>query len=154
MSTLDWKTPMEKATGETPDISAFMQFTFWEKVLYYSHGESFPDTTEKVGRFLGVSENCGDALTFYILTKDEQIISRSVVRKCTETNPNLRATPRTQDDEILYQLGDLLQTPELPTVDPLSIIGKTITHLYRGVPIKATIQNVEDDKVTLNMSMD
>ena len=101
-----------------------------------------------------MSENCGDALTFYILTKDEKIISRSIVRKCTETNPNLQATPRTQDDEILFQLGDLLQTPELPTVDPLSIIGEMITHLYRGVPIKALSKLLKMTRFRLNIPKD
>ena len=124
-----------------------LQFTFWEKVLYLSHGESFPDTQEHVGHFLGVSENCGDALTFYILTKDEQIISRSVVRKWTATNPNFLPMPKTQDKEILYHLGSILNVPKLPSVDPLSFIGEKITHKFRGVPIKATIQKpLEDNK--------
>ena len=58
--------------------------------------------------------------------------------------------PRTQDNEILYQLWNILNVPELPSVDPLSIIGKTITHKFRGVPIKATIQkSVDDDKVQI-----
>ena len=49
-----WKTPLEVATGETPDISACLEFTFWQKVLYLSYDESFPDSKELPGRFLGV----------------------------------------------------------------------------------------------------
>ncbi len=42
-----WKTPWEIATGETPDVSAYMDFTFWQKVLYHSYDESSPDSHEK-----------------------------------------------------------------------------------------------------------
>ena len=31
---LNWKTPIEKCHGFTPDISAFLQFQFWEKVHF------------------------------------------------------------------------------------------------------------------------
>ena len=32
---LKWKTPMEIAFGETPDISAFLLFRWYDKILYY-----------------------------------------------------------------------------------------------------------------------
>ena len=32
--TLDWVTPWSKRRGETPDISAYLQFTFYEKIYY------------------------------------------------------------------------------------------------------------------------
>ncbi len=35
-----WKTPWEVGTGENPDISACLEFTFWQKVLFYSYNES------------------------------------------------------------------------------------------------------------------
>ncbi len=84
--------PWEIATGETSDISACLEFTLRQKVLYHSYDESFPDSRELPGHFLGVSKNCGDALTFYILTKNNnKIISRSVVCPYnSDTHPNLR----------------------------------------------------------------
>ena len=35
LESLDWRTPLEKSTGETPDISGLLHFKFWNKVMYY-----------------------------------------------------------------------------------------------------------------------
>jgi len=37
--TLDWKTPWEKQKLEMPDISAYLQFQFWECIYYLDAGE-------------------------------------------------------------------------------------------------------------------
>ena len=47
--TLDWKTPWSKRKGETPDISAYLQFKFYEAVYYHDDELKFPDTKEKLG---------------------------------------------------------------------------------------------------------
>ncbi len=55
-----------------------------------SFDEYLSDTKEKVGQLLGVSGYTGDALIFYILTKEE--ISKSVVKPYDSQNdPNLQA---------------------------------------------------------------
>ncbi len=38
------RTPFEVATGEAPDISACSEFIFWQKILYQSYDESFPQS--------------------------------------------------------------------------------------------------------------
>ena len=50
--------------------------------MYYSkHDAKFPsDTTEKLGRFVGIAENVGHAMTYKILNEDGLVISRAVVR--------------------------------------------------------------------------
>ena len=71
VASLNFRTPMEALTGVTPDISAMLHFTFWEPVYYLDPGDelSFPSSPhEKLGRFVGIAENVGDALTFKILT--------------------------------------------------------------------------------------
>ena len=83
--TLGWITPWQKRFGETPDISPFLQFQFYEKVLYRDSAEKFPETEEKAGYWLGVTKNVGHKLTYKILTNDtRQIIERSVVRSASE----------------------------------------------------------------------
>jgi hypothetical protein len=56
---------LNKLTGNTVDISVLLRFQFWEKVYYKSIAKSkFPlHSTEKVGNIVGISENCGHALT-------------------------------------------------------------------------------------------
>ena len=55
---LDWKTPISVCHSYTPDISAFLQCQFWEKI-YFKVDESSPSTKELPGCWLGVSKTMG-----------------------------------------------------------------------------------------------
>ena len=55
---LKWRTPLETSSGETPDISGLLLFTFWERVYYYDP----PAEGEKLGRWLGRAINYGDTM--------------------------------------------------------------------------------------------
>ena len=92
--TLDWKTPIEAATGQQPDISAIISFRWYEPVYYKSYSSSYPSSSnEKLGRIVGVAEHKGDALTFLVLdTLNNQVVTRSELRSAvTASTPNLRA---------------------------------------------------------------
>jgi hypothetical protein len=71
---LGWQTPWRKRRGETPGISAFLQFKFYEKVYFLDPMEAYPDTKEKAGYWMGVAENVGDALCYYVLTADKHTV--------------------------------------------------------------------------------
>ena len=117
---LAWRTPYEVGRGVTPDISPFLQFEWYEPVYYLDEFHSgFPKPKEKLGRWLGPTENCGDAMTFWILTDDtNKIIARSSVRtavidvdgeaKNTPVNLRLILDP---DTEISQDPTDLLADP-------------------------------------------
>ena len=81
-ASLDWKTPMQAYSGTTPDITALLQFEFYQPVYYHLDDSAFPsDSTELEAYFVGISEHVGDSLTYTLLTKDtKQIIHRSTVR--------------------------------------------------------------------------
>ena len=66
--------------GETPNISALIQFHWMQPVLYYNKMATYPETNEVLGHFVGIAINVGDALTFKVLTKHDQVLCRSVVR--------------------------------------------------------------------------
>ena len=55
---IDWRTPIEKSTGQTPDISGLLDFFFWDKVIYYD----LPSEGEKIGRWVVRAQNYGDTL--------------------------------------------------------------------------------------------
>jgi hypothetical protein len=75
------RTPIEWLLGYTPDITVLLQFQFWEPVYYAKYDAKFPaDSTENLGRFVGVAENVGHAMTFKILTEEGKIIHRAFVR--------------------------------------------------------------------------
>ena len=72
---------MEKGLGVTPDISPFLQFEWYEPVLFLNNNDGFPSTKERKGYWCGPTENVGDAMTYWILTDDtKQLIARSNVR--------------------------------------------------------------------------
>ncbi|MGH3056569.1 MAG: hypothetical protein ACRDL7_16465, partial [Gaiellaceae bacterium] len=75
---LNYRTPIEVATGDTPDISHLLEFNFYEPV-YYLNPVSFPESQEIMGRWLGPAKNVGQALTYWILTEKGTIIARSTV---------------------------------------------------------------------------
>jgi hypothetical protein len=76
LQSLNWRTPHELVFGETPDISVFKQFRFWEPVRYTTPGISFPDNPDQAGRFIGIAWSTGDILTYKIWV-DEAILEDS-----------------------------------------------------------------------------
>jgi len=82
--TLNWKTPLERAFGITPDISALIQFSFFEPIYYHDSTIAFPSSRELPGRFLGLAHPVGDALTYYVLTEANTVIARSVLRSALD----------------------------------------------------------------------
>src|SRR5688500_15230264 len=62
---LDHKTPIEKVFRVTPDISALIQFYFYQPVMYLDTNKpSYPNSKELFGYWVGVAENVGDSLTY------------------------------------------------------------------------------------------
>ena len=74
------KTPISICHGYTPDIPAYLQFRFWEKVNFKFYEQS-PGPKEAVGYWLGVSETVGDLMTFVIWTEaTKRVIQMSAVK--------------------------------------------------------------------------
>ena len=98
-------TPLQALTGQVPDISHFLHFSFWEPIYYkVDENESdhrFPSqSNEKRGHWVGFADNKGDHLTWKILTDDTNtVIIRSAVRSATKTSPNLRLDPPKGEDQ-------------------------------------------------------
>ena len=95
---IGWKTPLQYKDGQRSDVSALLLFRWWEPVYYSLESRTFPTgTREKLGRWVGVAENQGDALTYLVLDDDSQkVVVRSNVRTALDpANPNLRAETST-----------------------------------------------------------
>ena len=85
--TLGWHTPLQALNGTKLDISAITIYQFWEKIYYKHINAEFPhDSTEKIGRFMGVADHMGHALTYKILSNDNIILYRSVIRSAIKTD--------------------------------------------------------------------
>jgi len=150
-------TPIQKAFGYTPDISKFLQFHWWQRVLYRTENVDFPSSTyEGIGRFVGVAENVGDALTYMILTDDtQQVIYRSMVRPLDPKNPNVRVLhPEDvgEDDgeppvPIVKSITDCLD----PEYDPEKVkLPKFSPDELLGLPFCMTLQMVNEQGLKLS----
>jgi hypothetical protein len=62
---LDWHSAVEVLTGETPDISEYLNFDFYGWVKYYYPHIGLADNVF-LGRWLGVAHNVGQAMNYWI----------------------------------------------------------------------------------------
>ena len=62
-----WRTPIEKLTGHTPDISKFRLFSFFDPIKYLDSDVKFPKSKVLTGKFLGYEPDKGDIFVYRIL---------------------------------------------------------------------------------------
>jgi hypothetical protein len=77
------RTPEERITGATPDIFEFIHFTRSQWV-WYKEPTSFPEADVRLGRWLGVAGDVGQAMTYWVLTNKKTVIARSSVASLSE----------------------------------------------------------------------
>ena len=63
--------PIRTSYRETPDISEYLDFGFWDRVWYKDDGGL---SERKIGRWLGVSHRVGNAMSCYILTQAGKVV--------------------------------------------------------------------------------
>ena len=71
---------MEQLTGETPDISEYLDFGFYDWIWYKDNaglGEN------RIGRWLGVAHKVGNLMSYWILTEAGRVIARTTVQRIT-----------------------------------------------------------------------
>ena len=140
------KVPLTALTGEVVDISPYLQFSFYEPVYVKRSKASFPSESEEVrGRWVGLAEGIGDAMTWQILLDDTlEVVPRSVVRSAT--NPkhlNMRLESDSGENEdhdehdnikFVQSCHDNMENPSnfqpMPLFDPDELIGQT----YLSIP--------------------
>ena len=115
-----------------PDISAIVISRFWEKNYYKHINTHFPNnSTEKIGRFVGVADSVGHALTHKILLDEQRIIFRSRIRSAENTDVNNKIfEPLTEKSHLQSKLNI---NGMLPTIQPdwKNISKRTIFRWYK-----------------------
>ena len=71
---------MEAITGETVDISEYLDFGFYDHVSYK---ENAGLGMTAIGRWLGVSHRVGGLMSYWVLTQNGTVISRTTVQRIT-----------------------------------------------------------------------
>ena len=115
------ETPETLALGETPDISEFATFKWYEWVKYRDQQVAFPDDNFVLARYLDPSFDIGPAMTTKILIKNGQYIHRSIFRGLTDdelADPNQIKERSEFDISITEKLGASAKPEDLPAVEP------------------------------------
>ena len=72
---------MEKVTGDTVDISEWVDFSFYDLVWYWDTPHA--DENPKIGRWVGVSHRVGSALCYWVVNANGKILARTTVQHVT-----------------------------------------------------------------------
>ena len=84
--------------------------TFWQPILYLDNETTWPSSYERSGYWLGVADNIGDLLTYWIFDdQSKQVLARSVVHPYNN-NKRVKWDPkfRYQSDQGTAQHGGIL----------------------------------------------
>ena len=86
---LNGQIPLTQVTGETADISEYLDFGFYDEIWYKDNAGVDPF---KPGRWLGISHRTGNLMCYHVLTQNGHVVSRSTVQRVTELEKSTTAT--------------------------------------------------------------
>lgn len=103
---IDGGIPLQQVTGDTIDISNYLEFGFYDRVWYRDNvGLAAP----LPGRWLGVAENIGSVMTYHILQQNGRVVARSTVWNVTllelDTD-RVQSVFKSYDDDINRFVGE------------------------------------------------
>jgi len=75
------RTGFEVITGDTPDISEWVDFSFYDWVWYWHSPNS--EDNPRLGRWIGVSHRVGSTLCYWILPASGRVLARTTVQHVT-----------------------------------------------------------------------
>ena len=112
----DGRTPIEIITGETPDISEYLDFSFYDWVTYRSNaglGEL------SLGRWLGVSHKIGQLMSYWVLTEKGRVISCTTVQRLTRLEQDTQewAQKMQKYNSNIREIVENVASVELNTMD-------------------------------------
>jgi hypothetical protein len=149
------RTPLEIITGDTPDISEYVDFDFYDWVTFRSNaglGEV------QLGRWLGVSHRVGRLMSYWILPESGIPVSATTVQRLTNAE---RATDETRSRMLEYeeklktvfeaQSADITQT--LRDIDVSKVIDPDnedpgFFEEFAKVIDNASLHHADDDVIT------
>jgi hypothetical protein len=83
----DQQPGLKRITGNTIDISEWLDFDFYDLVWYWDQQKmDMTDEQERVGRWLGIAHHVGSNMAYWLLTETGMVIARSTVQHITISN--------------------------------------------------------------------
>ena len=99
-------TPLEQITGDTVDISEYLDFSFYDWCWYHDNAGLGPT---KLGRWLSVAHKVGGLMSYWILTINCTVIARTTVQRVTslEMQPDhMKERAQAFDEAIKAKIKD------------------------------------------------
>jgi len=135
LDSLNGRTPMEITCGDTPDISELLYFQFYQPVKYLDPAVKFPDDKEKLGRWLGIAHNIGQAMCYFVLAESGTPLARSTVRPLTPAELHDEADAiKAFDRSVAERLGEFSETRVLD-IEPDSPVNPPVVTVTPDDPV-------------------
>jgi hypothetical protein len=83
LSQLQGRTPYELLTGNTPDISEFLEYEWYQPVWYYDLAP-FPQQRKRIARWIGIAHRIGQAMCYWLLPESGIPIARTSIQAITQ----------------------------------------------------------------------
>ena len=158
------RTSIEIITGETPDISEYIDFGFYDWVTYRSNaglGEL------SIGRWLGVSHKIGQLMSYWILTKHGKVISCTTVQRLTQLEQQTdewQTRMKKYDTDIVARIENvnnvLLNVNDAPQWNRLTtdeydadFIEEYVNRISDSSIKDADIMNAQDEYVNMEVGI-
>jgi len=104
------RTAYEEVTGQTPDISEWTDFEMWDLVWFWDQAKvDLGVDNRRLGRWLGVSHHVGSDLSYWIITNNGKVLSRTTVQHAIRDdylNMDTKTKIDTFNTEIEARLDD------------------------------------------------
>ena len=130
---LDGRVPEALVSGETPDISEYCDFAWYQWVMYRHGGNAkFPEEPFRLGRYLGPSIGVGPAQTARILIANGEVLDRSTFRSLTPAeieNEELSHERKAFRKSVEARWGPKATEADLE-VDDLGLLPTPTNHSY------------------------
>ena len=149
---LKGRVPEERQVGDTPDISEYAQFNWYDWVEYYEPAEAGDKEAKyKLGRFCEVAKNVGPSCTYWIITANAEVVVRSTVTTLLDER---RRGPAWQEqmadhqertknkigdhqnkDEVAAEIGEGT-LPDIP-----DDLFDELEEIYNNAPVSAAVES-------------
>jgi hypothetical protein len=104
------RTGLEIVTGETPDISEWIDFEFYDRVWFYDHKKIEMDSNGKgLARLLGIAHRVGSDLCYWLLLPSGKVLARTTVQHVTREdmlNEDVKMQINQFNDQVENRLND------------------------------------------------
>ena len=125
------RTPLECITGETPNISEYLDFGFYDWVTFRNNAGL---GNAALGRWLGVSHRVGQLMSYWILYISGIPVSCTTVQRLTELEKQTNEWKQRMDtftETIEAKLGNSVRNVRIPEKDLIGIPQRFLLELEK-----------------------